>query len=73
VIDVPLREAAGYAFGGVARPPSIAAKQLASGTWELVDGARSVDVRAPQARSRQEKARPLGVDTERVLRELGIA
>jgi crotonobetainyl-CoA:carnitine CoA-transferase CaiB-like acyl-CoA transferase len=73
VIDVPLREAAGYACGGLARPSSIAATRSASGAWEVVDGGRSVEVVASRARRERGKARPFGVDTERVLREFGIA
>jgi hypothetical protein len=73
LIDVALREAAGYAYGGIARPPPIAAQRSTGGAWEVVDGTRPVEVLAPRARRPVGKARPFGVDTERVLRELGIA
>lgn len=58
VVDVPLREASGYACGGVSWPRGIPA---------------DVRVQQPWAREASGRARSLGADTDVVLAELEIA
>jgi hypothetical protein len=72
VIDVPLREASGYACGGVIRPRAIPAER-ANGNWILDAGPAPRRVREPWAREPWGTARSLGADTDTVLAELQIA
>jgi crotonobetainyl-CoA:carnitine CoA-transferase CaiB-like acyl-CoA transferase len=72
VIDVPLREAAGYACGGIMRPGATPAERL-GGDWVLDTGVEAVRVRAPYARDPRGKARPCGADTTAVLAEMQLA
>jgi crotonobetainyl-CoA:carnitine CoA-transferase CaiB-like acyl-CoA transferase len=74
--SLALRDVAAHvmAFGPPTRAPAITARTRLDGTcaWEVhVDGARQT-VRSPRARRPSEAARPLGADTERVLRELHV-
>jgi hypothetical protein len=69
LLDLALRDVAAHAarFAEGARDAQV---RRANGGFEVVADGRSEAVRAPRARRPAGRARPLGADTQAVLREL---
>jgi hypothetical protein len=70
LVELALRDVVAHvlAFGRPAEPAPVRAQGDA---WEVVVGEQRARVASPRSRAPRERARPLGADTEAVLRELG--
>jgi crotonobetainyl-CoA:carnitine CoA-transferase CaiB-like acyl-CoA transferase len=74
LVDVALRDVVAHVLGSEA-PCGVATVRPCDvpGEWEVVAGNERQRVLPPRARTPTGRARPLGADTERVLRSLAVA
>ncbi|UCE87318.1 MAG: CoA transferase, partial [Deltaproteobacteria bacterium] len=72
LVELALRDVVAHALA-FAQPAEVAGVRGGRDAWEVVVGTRRERVAPPRSRSPRERARPLGADTDAVLRELGIS
>jgi hypothetical protein len=72
LLELALRDVVAHALT-FAQPAEKACVREEGDAWEVVVGARRERVALPRSRSPRERARPLGADTDAVLRELGVS
>jgi len=77
LLDLSLRDVTAHALlfqpNGADAPRATAERRLSETGWEVVAGDERALVAPPRARKPKAKARPLGADTERVLKALGLS
>jgi crotonobetainyl-CoA:carnitine CoA-transferase CaiB-like acyl-CoA transferase len=72
LVDIALRDVVAHALAYGPRAPddTVEVRARAGGGWEVVAGAMRQLVAPPRARCAADVARPLGADTDTVLRDL---